>query len=51
MGELVRIQSMVPKSIIPLLDRYMRERGYDSVSQAVRRILVEYLTSHYGGAE
>jgi len=48
MGELVRVQAMVPKTIIPYLKKYMKERGYDSVSQAVRRMILEYLMKYYG---
>lgn len=45
---LVRVQAMVPEKLVPLLEKYMRDRGYESVSQAVRRILIEYLSQLYG---
>lgn len=45
--DLVRIQVMVPKTVIPYLEKYMRERGYDFASQAVRRIILEYLSKYY----
>lgn len=46
--DLVRLQVMVPKSLLPLLEKYMRERGYEYYSHAVRRIVVEYISKHYG---
>lgn len=45
--DLVRKQVLLPKSVIPYLRQYMVERGYDRESQALRRIVLEYLSSYY----
>lgn len=43
-----RIQAYIPLKAIPFLERYMREKGYEFASQAVRRIVLEYLSEYYG---
>jgi len=44
----VKIQVLIPRATIPYLEKFMRERGYEYCSHAIRRILVEYLSKHYG---
>jgi len=43
----VRIQVLIPRQAIPYLEKFMQERGYEYSSQAIRRIVIEYLSSHY----
>ena len=47
---LVKIQVYLSPKTIPYIEKYMREKGYDFASQAVRRIILEYLMQYYGVA-